>query len=889
MTRLLRRLAYWARRRRLESELAEEIEFHRARAQASFLRDGLSAAEAAAASRRALGNDTLAREDARRVWVWPWLESLVQDVRYAVRTLRREPGFSAAAIVVVSIGISSATCAFGLLDSLVVKSLPVHRPDRLVFFKSPAFSYPLFLEVQARLPIFSGFFAWNIDRAYVEWSVEPEATDILETTAEYFSTLRVTAAVGRTFDAIETTERDGAAARVAVLSYAAWRNRFGGDPSAVGRAVRVNRVPFTIIGVAPRGFFGVAPGLEPELTVPLASRPRDLETPTSAWLHFMGRLKDGMTIEQGNGVLQAVWPAAIEATLGPGEPADRRARYLARRTGLESARTGFSRVRNQFGDSLRLLMGLATLLLLVACASLTNLLLARGVARGKEIAVRVAIGASHGRVVRQLLTEALVLTSVGALVGLMLASWAGRALVLFLSTTRDRLTLDTGLAWRTVAFTVVLAAIVAMMSAALPAFRASRARPGPAMKETGQSAAALLRRWSAGKVLVSLQVALAVLLLGGATLFGRSLVRLLAQDAGVDRHRVLVVAADAVAGGYRGASTTEYYARLLERLRAVPGVDAAALSWMPPMSSSLGYWTPNIAVDGVGLAPNDSTYVYFNGVSPHYFETVGTTLRRGRDMSDRDISSSPRVVVVNESLARRFFSGRDPLGHRISIGRHPSRQHLEIVGVVEDAKYATLQEPTRSIAYLPCAQLAEAIEGRNLVADVRAATSVAAVAASIRQELQRIDSRVAVRIESVADRIHESTINERVMAILAGSLGVAALLLACAGLYGLLGYAVSRHTREIGLRLALGARPSAVLWMVQRESFVLAAIGIAAGLASALALGRFVRTLLFQISPNDPLSLGAAGGLMLCVAAAAAFMPARRAAHIDPLVALRYE
>jgi predicted permease len=536
-----------------------------------------------------------------------------------------------------------------------------------------------------------------------------------------------------------------------------------------------------------------------------------------------------------------------------------------------------------------MLLGLSTLLLLVASASVANLLLVRGVARRKEIAVRTAIGASRGRVVRQLLTEALVLSSLGACAGVTMASWAAGTLVGLLSTDRDRLSLVDELDWRMVAFTLLLTALVALMSAAVPAFGSGRARPGPALREAGQAAAVLRRRWSAGKVLVSLQIALAVLLLSGAALFARSLGQVLSQDAGIDRERVLVITADAASAGYRGASSVEYYARVRERLRAMPGVDSAALSWMPPMSNGLGYWSPNNAVDGVPLQPGAATNVYFNGVSPDYFATVGMGIRRGRDIADSDTVSSPRVVVVNRSLARRFFPEQDPIGRHISIGRHPTRQNLEIVGVVEDAKYGTLQEPARSIAYLPCAQLAEALEGRNLTANVRTSTTPALIGAGVRDELRRIDPRVPVRIEAIADRIRESTVAERVLAVLGGSLGLAALILACAGLYALLGYAVSQHTREIGVRLALGASRPSVLWMVQRESFGLALAGVAAGIAAAVILGGSIRSLLFEISPHDPLSLAAAGALMLVVTGAAAFVPARRAATVDPMRALRHD
>jgi putative ABC transport system permease protein len=865
LMRLLRRAVYLFRRDRHARDLAEEMAFHRS----------LSGAPA-------FGNATLAREDAREVWSWRWADDAWQDVRYTVRSMLRQPGFAAAAIGIIALGTGATTCVFGLLDSLVMRSLPVERADRLVRLRDPSFSYPIFTEVRDNLPVLDGVFAWNIDRAYVDWTGAGDllSTDVFEATGELFTTLRVTPVIGRTFDANDTT--------AAVISHAAWTRRFGADPAVIGRAVRVGDKSYTVVGVTPADFFGVAPGLAPEVTVLLASRHSagDLAAPGQAWLHVMGRLKDGIRIEEADAVLQTVWPGIMESTTNPGMPADRRARYLARKTGLESGRAGFSRVRNQFGEPLRLLMALVTLLLAIACASVANLLLARGAARRKEIAVRLAIGAKRARIFRQLLTEALVLTLAGAGIGLLLASWAGGLLVAFLTTTSERLTLDTSPGWRLAGFAVGLAVAVSAISALLPSLTATRADVTGALKETGQPGAGLLRRWSAGKILVAVQVALALVLLAGAAVFGRSLARVLAQDTGMDTGRVLVVLPDAQAAGYEGAALREFHTRMLARLRETPGVESAALSLMPPISNTMGNWTQSISVDGVELPPTEARYVYFNAVSPRYFETVGMALRRGRDIADTDTARSPRIVIVNESLARRFFAGRTPIGHRISIGKAASRNDLEIVGVVQDAKYRTLQEPARSIGYLPVAHLDGEGSDTNLVAEVRAA-SLPIAGPAVRRAMRDLDPRVPVSIESVGARIRESTINERVIAVLTAALGIAALVLAGAGLYGLFAYAVSRHGREIGLRMALGARPASVLWMVQRESLALAALGIAAGLGSAIALGRFIRAMLFEVTPGDPVALAAASAVVLAVAAGAAYLPARRAASVDPVVALK--
>ena len=868
LLRFFRRLHYLLNRRRYEAELAEEMAFHRA------LTDG-----------RTFGNATLAREDARDTWTWRWLEQAAQDTRHAVRSMWRNPAFALIVITIVAVGTGAATCVFALLDALVIRSLPVDRPERLVWLEKPAFSYPVFREVQARTPVFDNSFGWNIDRAHVDWSGrrgELLPTDVLEVTSGFFPTLRVRPAVGRAFGPDD--------AAVAVISHRAWRRHFGADPAVIGRTLLVDDVALTIVGVSPAGFSGVAPGLDPEVIVPISARYGAADsiftTPSSSWLHIMARVKDGISLAQAEAAFQAAWPAVLEATTNANMPANRRAMYLGRTTSLQSGRAGFSRVRNRYADPLWLLMVLVGVLLAIACASVANLLLARGMARRREIAVRLAIGAGRTRVFRQLLTESLVLTLSGAAAGLLLATWAAAFLVSYMQTSRDQLVIDTSPEWRTIGFTLATAVIVSMMSALLPAVHALRRDVHANLKETAGSTAGFLRRWSAGKALVGLQVALAVILVCGAAVFGRSLMRVLAQDIGVDAARVLVVAPNAGAAGYTGAAQTNFDLAVLDRLRAAPGVESASVSWFPPISNNNGNWTQSIAIDG-GPLQNNAPYVYFNGVSPGYFRTVGMRLRRGRDLADTDSAGSPRVAVINESLARQFFPGQDAVGRQISIGRAANRKDLEIVGIVQDAKYRSMQEPQRNIAYLSIAQIEDVTSGRDLFIEVRA-TDLASAATFARTAVRELDARVPVHVETIADRVRESTLLERMIAILAAALGAAALVLACAGLYGLLGYAVSRHSREIALRIALGAGRGSVLWMVQRESIALAVLGVAAGLAGALALARFVSSaLLFQIAPTDPVALTFATLLMLAVAAAAAYVPARRAASVDPIVTLK--
>lgn len=892
MIRFLRRLIYLARHRELDTELADEMESHRAMKEDALRREGLAADEARWQARRDLGNSTLAREDARHVWIAPWIESVWQDTGYAFRMIRRSPGFAVSMILVMALGIGAVSGVFGLVDALVLRSLPVREPDRLVYLARPSFSYPLFTELRARSTHFlSDLTAWSGERMYIDWGSGLEPSDVLTATGEFYSTLGVRPAAGRTFTTADDQIGGGADGLVAVLSYAAWQRRFAGSPTAIGRTIRIDRRPFTIVGIAPRGFFGVAPGLAPEVTIPLTvlDSPARLRSMTSSRVHLLGRLRSGFTVASGDVALQAIWPALMEATAPHDAPANLRAHFLGRTTSLESARAGFSRVRVQFEEALKLLLALVGLLLGVATASAANLLLARGAARSREFAVRMAIGAGRLRVVRQVLTETLIWTIAGAGVGLLGASWGSAALIALMTTWEETIVLETGPTWRVLAFTLMVAFITSAIAATLPALRATRPDAGARLRTFRHIEGGSIRRWTIGRSLVTVQIALTVLLLFGAALFGRNLVRILGEDAGVDRDTVLVVSTDAEAAGYEGDRLATFQKQLLERIQAIPGVQSASLSRYPPISHDDGAWTENVAIDGAPITRDPSRVVHFNVVSPDFFRTVGMRVVRGRDFTAGDTPAAPRVVIVTESLARGFFPGQDAIGRRITIGRDKARQDLEIVGIVNDAKYQRLQEPARRIAYMPTAQIPDLFGERNLFAEARVATAVAPVGDAIRREIRSLDSTIPMRIHTVTDRIRESLVNERVLARLAATIGLAAVLLACAGLYGLLAYTVSRQTSEIGVRLALGAERRTMLWMVLRQCLTLAAIGTAAGIAAALALGSLAVNLLYQVSGTDPIALIAAAAFMLAVAACAGLIPAWRASQVNPIVALRTE
>jgi predicted permease len=679
-----------------------------------------------------------------------------------------------------------------------------------------------------------------------------------------------------------------------VISYDCWQNRFRGDPSITGKTVRVQRAPFTIVGVAPRGFFGVAPGLAPEITLPLRALPAlkpdegDLRNPQMAWLHLIARLRPGISRERANSALQVFWPRIMDAVTDRALPAARRAHFLGRRTALVPGETGFSRVRRQFARPLLVLFALVGLLLLVACASVASLLLVRGAAREREIAVRFALGAGRGRVVRQLLVEGGVLAVIGAVGGVFLANWAGNLLVSMLSTAEEPVSIALAPDTRILAFTAAVALVTAVLFALAPALGATRVNPAPALKESARGVSQGLRRRLARPLVVS-QIALATLLLCGAALFARSLHHLTSIDPGFDHRRILLVQPEPLLAGYQGARLEGFYAQLLERVRSTPGVESASLSWVPPVSDDMGAWTENITVDGVAFPPSGDTRTFFNLISPGYFATVGQTLLRGRDFGSQDALPATRTCIITQSVVRAFFPRQDPIGRHISIGRAESRQNMQIVGVVNDTKYQRLQEPTRLIAYVPYTQHPEFLKTSSLIAEVRTAVPPAAMAAALRAQALALDPALLVRFEMLSERIRESLVTERVVAAISAFLGAAALLLASTAMYGLLAYSVSRRTAEIGLRLALGAPRRAVRWIVLRDSLVLSVVGLALGLAAAVATSRFAAALLHGIAPQDPAALGGACIVILLIALAAGYLPARRAARVDPIVALRHE
>jgi predicted permease len=882
------RWLFW--RHRAESELDDELRAYLDLLTTEKIRSGMSSSEARRAALIETGGIDQVKELCRDVRPFHWLDSVGKDLHYAARLLRRTPGFTAAVVLMVTLGVGAITAAFSLFDALLLKSLPVQAPHELVWFRDPSFSYPIFQEVQSRgKDIFSGLFAWNIETLNIEWNQDVEQSPVLFVTGDSYTTLGISAAAGRMLTSSDDT------ASSAVISYDAWQRRFGRAANVIGKTIRIERTPFTIVGITPEGFFGVAPGLAPEITLSLTRLPDlrpnagDLRSPSKAWLHMLGRLKPGLPREQANAAVQVFWPQIMEAVTPVSMPRERRTRYLERRTELVSGHAGFSRVRNQFSEPLLVILCLAGLLLLAACASIANLLLVRGSARRREISVRLAIGATRGRLIRQFLIESLLITSLGAAGALLFANWGCSLLVRLMATTDNPITVDLSLDWRVLAFTATLSLATTVVAVLVTTLRTAAVDPGTGLKESPRAIGPGPRRSRLAKLLVIAQVALAVLLLSGASLFVRSLRQLVSLHPGFDHRNVLLVNFDPLLAGYRDARLTAFYAIAQERLGAMAGVESVSLSWVPPVSDRNGAWTQSIGVDGAPPQAASQNSTFFNVVSPGYFSTIGQRLIRGRDFSLRDTPTAPRVCIISDSVARTFFPDRDPIGRHISIGTDLSRQSLEIIGIVEDAKYQRLREQHSRTAYLFYLQMPGFLDSRNLMAEVRTAVPPATLIDPLRRDLRALDPKVLLRFETLSERIRESLVTERVVAIISGFLGVAALLLAAAGLYGLLAYTVSTRTGEIGIRMALGAAQPAVRWLVMKDCLVLSIMGVTLGLAAALVLGRFAGKLLYGLTPDDPLALGSAVAMLQAIALAAAFIPARRATRIDPIVALRHD
>ncbi len=900
----LRRLRALFRRGAYNRELDEEMRFH-LDMQAEDNRDvGMDADEARYAARRQFGNSALLKESSREAWGWAFLEQAGRDLKFALRTLRRAPGFATVVVTILALGIGANTAIFSVLDTVLLRALPIRQPGELMFVQRvdrresvSRFSYPAFRELRDKCASFSGLFALAPVNSLAVRGSGPggsadEAAQGQLVSGEFFGVLGVRALIGRMLGPED--DRVPGQNPVAVISYGYWERRWARDPTVIGRTLIVNGVAFSIVGVTPPEFFGVVVGRPADLWVPAmmqadlryrsnywstgAAQPDRpwLNQPDIAWLTVMGRVPSVVAAARAAAEASALY-RQLESARGRGTPE----LHIA----LAPGSRGISDLRRRFSEPLSILMGMVVLLLLIACANVANLLLARSAARRQEVAIRLAIGAGRARLLRQLLTESLVLALAGGALGVLFAEWGRRALLALLSLGFGPLGVNVSIDLRVLVFTTVLSMATGILFGLAPAIQATSQSVGVRRS--------LGARLSVSRLLAVSQVALSMLLLIGAGLFTRTLRNLHARDTGYRGDDLLLVEINPRALGYQSAQLRDLYDRLLERARAIPGIRLASLSLSPPVSGD--QWTSNVTVAGYPARPDENLDVQKLVVTQDYFETVGLRLIEGRGFTAHDVRNASPVAVINETMASYFFGKRSAIGQRFVFGGPLRGSGIEIVGVVRDAVYNRLRDRTPRVVYLPVAQQIEGatFHGPVILRDLEVRTvpgAASAVAAPLRQVIAATAPNLPViAISTLTDRIDHSLGQERAIAQLTGFFGALALLLAAIGLYGLMSYVVARRTSEIGVRMALGALPKDVRGLILRETLALTAGGIALGLPAALLSLRLVSSQLFGLSPHDPGTILTAILVMTAAAVLSGYVPARRATRVDPMEALRYE
>jgi predicted permease len=892
MSSLSRLRALWRNvrhRGRVERDLDDEVRATFALLEEAHRQTGLSADAARRAATIELGPAGALKEQIAEAKSGASMETLVQDVRYAARILRRSPLFAVFAAASLALGIGATGAIFLLFDGISLRKLDVPEPDRLVVasFGKPgggfnySMPYPQFEAIGQRAASFDGVVAqYPFGRVTVSVAGAPEAANGVYVSADYYRTLRLTPALGRLLDG--TDDRPGQA--VAVLNHGYWQRRFGGRVDVIGTTISLNQVPFTIAGVEPQGFHGTEVGRPYDVSVPIQAFPLLNEGrpfwrgPFTTWIYVMGRLKPGVTLAAAEQEARAIFvQAGLDAARTPVEERLARESVLRLEPG---ARGNKSDLRTGYERWLRLLLLLLGAVLLLASLNVATLLLSRSDARRREIATRLALGASRWRIVRQFLTESLVLAAVAGTAGLSIALWGGAALLGIATPAAERPPVELALNWRLLAFTLIVSASTCVLFGLIPAIRAtSPARLAGSRQIGGGRPRRLLDR-----ALVASQVAVSLVLLVAAGLFLRTLSNLWAQEPGYDRRNVLMFSADPRLAGKTADDIPRTYRRVLDELRGVPGAQSVTLSAVRPISDGYYFVTSFTHVGGKELARDKTVRAAYNVIAPGYFAALGIPLVAGRDFDERDSRQSPRVAIVSERMARHFEG--NPIGQRLDTGPDAA----EIVGVVRDVRYANVKDAVRDVVYFPFFQAAPKDIFYSATFEVRYAGDVSAFLPSVRSAVSRADAGLTMfRVKTLERQTEDSFARERLLALLTTYFGGFAVLLACIGLYGLMSYGVTQRTAEMGLRMALGAPPAAVRWLIVRGSAWTVIAGTVIGIAAALAVVRLLRSQLFGVQPNDPLALAGATALLLTMAFAAAYLPARRASRIDPLIALRHD
>ncbi|HEY3383685.1 MAG TPA: ABC transporter permease [Vicinamibacterales bacterium] len=829
------------------------------------------------------------------------MTTFVQNLKYAARTLVKAPGFAFVVVLTLALGIGANTAIFTLMDQVLLRALPVKEPAQLVILGAPgtnrgrfdggedAFSYPMYTDFRDRGRVFSGVLARATYPLTMLYESRSERVRGELVSGNYFALLGVAPAYGRLFTSADEQAPGGHP--IAVLAHGFWTTRFARDPAVVGRTIRLNGHPMTIVGVAGAGFNGLQVGYVPDVFVPLMMKAQmtpvydGLDTRRYMWLNVMARLRPDVSREQAEAQMNVLFRQIREQELKemPTTSARFRKGFLDTRLLLLPGHKGLSPLRDQFSAPLILLMSMVGLVLLIACANVANLLMARSPSRQREVAIRLALGASRSRIVGQLLVESLLLAVLGGAIGVLVAIWSGDLLLTILPFDNAARAFTSTPDARVLGFALVVSLLTGVLFGLAPAWQTARPQLVPALKEEGGSVV------STGHVrlrkgLVITQVALSLLLLIGAGLFARSLWNLRSLNPGFQVDHLVTFSLDPALNGYSTEQIRGFYQRLQERLAKQPGIRSVSLASTTPLTDNLTMST--ITVDGYQAKEGEDMNPHVNSVGPDFFRTMGIPLIAGREFTDADGAGAPKVAIISEKMAHYFFGNSNPIGRRFGF-RRATATDIEIVAVAKDGRDTSLREEIARVVYIPYQQDPDL---GQMSFFVRTAGDTGVTGDSLRRVASQLDAAIPVfdvkTMQVVAD---ESLFLERMVSLLSASFGALATLLAAIGLYGVMSYAVARRTREIGLRMALGAAQSSVVWLVMREVTTLAVVGVAIGLPAAMAVSRLIQAQLFSVAPTDPATLIGSTVTLLAVALVSGYVPARHAAQVDPMLALRHE
>ena len=880
-----------ARRSRFEDEMRAEMQFHLQARIDDLIAAGISAGAAERQARMEFGTVDAIKDDCRQSRGLRLFDTTVQDVRYALRVMRKSPGFTAAAIVSLALAIGANTAIFTLYDAVLLRSIPLHDPQRLYFLahgngENPGTSsnYGLFERYAALTAVFDGVTAYNPSVVKVPTGDGLENVDGVWVSGNFHAVLGVPLALGRGF----ASEHDRASqpSLVAVISDRLWKRRFGGSPDVIGKTLVVNNRTVTIVGVTVPEFAGMTPGTIADITLPLSVRVLDepeLLDSHDSWtsMAIIARLRSGVADQQALAAADVAFKQYMS---------EKENRWIMERNPdafaaarLMPAARGSNSLRQRYAMPLAVLMAMVTLILLIAAANVANLMLVRGAARSREVAIRLCVGGGRSRLVRQFLTESLLLAACGAAAGFVLAIWGTNAIMAFATTLETPPQLDVAPNLRVLLFTSAVTLFTTLLFGLAPALASTRVDLTPALKDGGARGTAS-RRWITGHALLVSQLALGVIVIAVAALLGRTLYNLKALDAGFRADRVLIFTLDSYGTELDSARRLNLYDELLGRLRTLPGVVSVAASRSVPVHSSGN----SRALEMPGPPETMSQRAAFaNIVTPGYFDTFGIRLARGRDFTADDRIDGVRVAVINQAMAKLYFGDRDPIGQTFAFLNQAAKPHT-VVGIVENTHQMNLREPAPPTVYTPLSQEKEPPPWMNF--DVRTAQDPASIAAAAVAAARSVTRDVVVRyVRTMEQQINASLFRERLLAALSIAFAVLALVLVVVGLYGVMSYTVSRRGREIGIRMALGARRGGVLWTVLRQTLVVSSTGVALGVAVVFFTARYMSTLLFGLSERDPITLVSVAAALLVTATVAGFFPARRAATIDPVRAIKTE